>query len=45
MRRFLVPAGYGANKPAADNKDAEGRALNQRVDVKLIVNKGLNQGM
>ena len=45
MRRFLVPAGYGANKPAADNKDAEGRALNQRVDVKLIVNKGLSQGM
>ena len=45
MRRFLVPAGYGANHPAADNKDAEGRALNQRVDVKLIVNKGLSQGM
>ncbi len=45
MRRFLVPAGYGANKPAGDNKDAEGRMLNQRVDVKLIVNKGLNQGM
>jgi outer membrane protein OmpA-like peptidoglycan-associated protein len=45
MRRFIVPAGYGANKPAADNKDAEGRALNQRVDVKLIVNKGLSQGM
>ncbi len=45
MRRFLVPAGYGANHPAADNKDSEGRALNQRVDVKLIVNKGLSQGM
>ena len=23
----------------------EGRALNQRVDVKVLVNKGLNQGM
>jgi outer membrane protein OmpA-like peptidoglycan-associated protein len=45
MRRFIVPAGYGATHPAADNKDAEGRSLNQRVDVKLIVNKGLNQGM
>lgn len=45
MRRFLVPAGYGANKPAADNADAQGRALNRRVDVKVIINKGLNEGM
>jgi len=45
MRRFLVPAGYGENKPAATNTDAQGRALNQRVDVKVIVNKGLSQGM
>lgn len=45
MRRFLVPAGYGENKPAASNTDSQGRALNQRVDVKVIVNKGLNQGM
>ena len=45
MRRFLVPAGYGANHPAATNTDAQGRALNQRVDVKVLVNKGLNQSM
>lgn len=45
MRRFLVPAGYGATHPAATNKDAQGRDLNQRVDVKVIVNKGLNEGM
>jgi len=45
MRRFLVPAGYGENKPAATNTDSMGRALNQRVDVKILVNKGLSQGM
>ncbi len=45
MRRFLLPAGYGENKPAAANTDTMGRALNQRVDVKVLVNKGLSQGM
>jgi outer membrane protein OmpA-like peptidoglycan-associated protein len=45
MRRILVPAGYGATHPAATNTDSAGRALNQRVDVKIIVNKGLNEGM
>lgn len=44
MRRILAPAGYGATHPAAANTDAQGRALNQRVDVKVLVNKGLNQG-
>jgi outer membrane protein OmpA-like peptidoglycan-associated protein len=45
MRRFLVPAGYGANHPADENTDAQGRALNRRVDVKVLVNKGLAEGM
>ena len=45
MRRFLVPAGYGATHPAASNTDSMGRSLNQRVDVKVLVNKGLSQGM
>jgi len=45
MRRILVPAGYGAMHPAAENSDAQGRALNRRVDVKVLVNKGLNEGM
>jgi outer membrane protein OmpA-like peptidoglycan-associated protein len=44
MRRFLLPAGYGASKPAAENTDAQGRALNRRVDVKVLVNKGLAEG-
>lgn len=41
MRRFVIPAGYGASHPAASNSDPQGRALNRRVDVKVIVNKGL----
>ena len=36
MRRILVPAGYGATHPDAANSDAQGRALNRRVDVKVI---------
>ena len=30
--------------PAASNSDSQGRALNRRVDVKVIVNKGLAEG-
>jgi outer membrane protein OmpA-like peptidoglycan-associated protein len=43
MRRILAPAGYGASHPAAPNSDPEGRDINRRVDVKVIVNKGLNE--
>ena len=45
MRRILVPAGYGATHPDATNSDPQGRALNRRVDVKVIVNKGLSEGV
>jgi outer membrane protein OmpA-like peptidoglycan-associated protein len=45
MRRILVPAGYGASHPAAQNSDAQGRALNRRVDVNVLVNKGLADKM
>lgn len=45
QRRILAPAGYGASHPAGDNKDPQGRALNRRVDVKVLVNKGLNEGV
>lgn len=41
MRRILAPAGYGATHPDATNADSQGRELNRRVDVKLIVNNGL----
>jgi len=44
MRRIVAPAGYGATHPAAANSDPQGRALNRRVDVKVLVNKGLAAG-
>ena len=44
MRRILVPAGYGASHPAVSNQSAVGRDINQRVDVKVIVNKGIEEG-
>jgi len=45
MRRIVAPAGYGATHPAATNTDAQGRALNRRVDVKVLLNKGTVEGM
>jgi outer membrane protein OmpA-like peptidoglycan-associated protein len=44
MRRIIVPAGYGASHPAASNDTSLGRDINQRVDVKVLVNKGLAEG-
>jgi outer membrane protein OmpA-like peptidoglycan-associated protein len=44
MRRIVVPAGYGSTHPDATNEDPQGRELNRRVDVKLIVNKGVQGG-
>lgn len=44
MRRIVAPAGYGATHPSAANTDPQGRALNRRVDVKVLVNKGLAAG-
>jgi outer membrane protein OmpA-like peptidoglycan-associated protein len=45
MRRIIAPAGYGASHPAADNADSQGRAQNRRVDVKVLVNQGLAEGL
>ena len=45
MRRILVPAGYGATHPVGNNASTLGREINQRVDVKVIVNQGLTEGM
>jgi outer membrane protein OmpA-like peptidoglycan-associated protein len=45
MRRILMPVGYGSTHRLASNADAEGRELNRRVDVKLLVNKSVEEGM
>jgi outer membrane protein OmpA-like peptidoglycan-associated protein len=45
MRRILIPLGYGSTHPLASNAHAEGRELNRRVDVKVLVNESLGEGM
>src|SRR5213080_4575475 len=41
LRRIVMPYGFGESNPIADNKTREGRADNRRVEVKVLVNKGL----
>ena len=42
-RRFVTPMGYGKTDAVADNTTREGRTQNRRVDVKMIINRGMNQ--
>lgn len=41
LRRIVTPYGFGESNPVADNKSRDGRAENRRVEVKVLVNKGL----
>jgi len=43
LRRFVTPMGYGKTESVADNTTAAGREQNRRVEVKMIINRGLNQ--
>jgi len=42
LRRFVTPMGYGKTEAVADNGTASGRAQNRRVEVKMLLNRGLN---
>ena len=43
LRRIVTPYGYGETNPVGENTSRDGRAQNRRVEVKLLVNKGLIQ--
>ncbi|HKQ73886.1 MAG TPA: OmpA family protein [Blastocatellia bacterium] len=41
LRRIITPHGYGTLNPVADNTTRDGRKENRRVEVKILVNKGM----
>jgi len=41
LRRIVTPHGYGTLNPVADNSTREGRVENRRVEVKVLINRGM----
>jgi outer membrane protein OmpA-like peptidoglycan-associated protein len=41
LRRIVTPFGYGQLRPVAENTTAEGRRQNRRVEVKVLVSRGM----
>ncbi len=41
VRRILAPTGMGTSHEVADNTTPEGRKMNRRVEVKILVSQGL----
>ncbi len=45
LRRFITPMGYGKSDAVADNTTPAGRAQNRRVEVKMLLNRGMTRTM
>jgi OOP family OmpA-OmpF porin len=45
VRRIVAPGAMGTTAPVASNETAQGRSQNRRVEVKVLVNRGLAGGM
>lgn len=45
LRRFITPMGYGKTEAVAENTTAAGRAQNRRVEVKMLLNRGMTRNM
>jgi outer membrane protein OmpA-like peptidoglycan-associated protein len=43
LRRFITPMGYGKTEAVADNSTAAGRAQNRRVEVKMLMSRGMSR--
>ena len=43
LRRFITPMGYGKTEAVAENTTAAGRAQNRRVEVKMLLNRGMTR--
>jgi outer membrane protein OmpA-like peptidoglycan-associated protein len=41
LRRIVLPFGYGEAMPVADNATRDGRKQNRRVEISILVSKGL----
>jgi outer membrane protein OmpA-like peptidoglycan-associated protein len=45
LRRFITPMGFGKTEAVAENSTAAGRAQNRRVEVKMLLNRGMTRNV